>query len=61
MYEKLAVPTDPGTEMKVTPESESLIMPKATAYQGAALFAKKYDWLSALREVYQAMSSKKPK
>ena len=41
MYEKCAVPTVPGREIKVTPDSESPIIPKATAYQGEALLPVK--------------------
>jgi hypothetical protein len=33
--------------MKVTPESEALIIPNATIYQGDFLFPKKKDSLSA--------------
>jgi hypothetical protein len=33
--------THPGTEIKVTPESEAPIIPKATKYQGDELFALK--------------------
>ena len=37
----LCASTQPGTEIKVTPESEAPIIPKATKYQGEALFALK--------------------
>jgi len=54
IYEKLLSTTHPGTEMKVTPDKEALIIPNATMYQGdfrlprkkASLFAflpVKYD------------------
>ena len=41
MYEKLLLTTQPGTEMKVTPDKEALIIPKATIYHGDFLFPKK--------------------
>lgn len=37
----LCASTQPGTEIKVTPESDAPIMPKATKYQGEELFALK--------------------
>jgi len=33
--------TQPGTEIKVTPESDAPIIPNATKYQGEELFALK--------------------
>ena len=33
--------TQPGTEIKVTPESEALIIPKATIYHGDFLLPRK--------------------
>ena len=41
MYEKLLASIHPGTEIKVTPESDAPIIPKATIYQGDCLFALK--------------------
>tara|TARA_Y100000996_G_scaffold318297_1_gene254428 strand:+ start:131 stop:298 length:168 start_codon:yes stop_codon:yes gene_type:complete len=35
------LPTSPGIEINVTPESEVPIIPKATKYQGDDLFALK--------------------
>tara|TARA_B100001778_G_C18026443_1_gene379012 strand:+ start:37 stop:210 length:174 start_codon:yes stop_codon:yes gene_type:complete len=37
----LELPTSPGIEINVTPESEVPIIPKATKYQGDDLFALK--------------------
>lgn len=39
--------THPGTDMKVTPDNEAPIMPKATKYQGDELLALKKVVLSA--------------
>ena len=38
--------TQPGTEMKVTPEMEVPIIPIAIKYQGDWRFAMKNEWLS---------------
>ena len=40
------MPTSPGTEMKVTPEMDVPIIPKAIRYQGELRFAVKKDALS---------------
>jgi len=37
----LCASIQPGTEIKVTPESDAPIIPNATKYQGEALFALK--------------------
>tara|TARA_B100000131_G_C18045857_1_gene584363 strand:- start:1117 stop:1242 length:126 start_codon:yes stop_codon:yes gene_type:complete len=34
-------PTHPGTEIKVTPDSDAPTIPKATKYHGELLFAVK--------------------
>ena len=47
----LSVKTFPGTEIKVTPESEAPIIPKATKYQGLCLSPVKKVSESAFREV----------
>ena len=49
--------TQPGTEMKVTPESEAPIMPKATKYHGEELFALKKVLLSAFFPVINEINS----
>ena len=41
MYANSCPPIIPGTEIKVTPDSEAPIIPKATKYQGADLLALK--------------------
>lgn len=47
-------PTNPGTEIKVTPDKEAPIIPNATKYQGACRPARKKFWLSlSLRLVHQ--------
>ncbi len=46
--------TVPGTETKVTPESEVPIIPNATNTQEALLFALKNDALSAFLDVTTA-------
>jgi hypothetical protein len=40
-------PTSPGTDIKVTPEMEVPIMPKATTYQGDFRLPTKKEALSA--------------
>jgi len=47
MYEKLLSTTQPGTEINVTPESDALIIPNATIYQGDFLLPRKKDSLLA--------------
>jgi hypothetical protein len=46
--------TVPGTETKVTPESDVPIIPNATNIQDALLFALKNEALSAFLEVITA-------
>ncbi|GAA0188601.1 hypothetical protein GCM10009122_47480 [Fulvivirga kasyanovii] len=41
MYENCVSATHPGTEMKVTPDKEAPIIPKATKYQGDCRLAVK--------------------
>ena len=41
------MPTSPGIEIKVTPEREAPIMPKATMYQG--------DWRLAVKKVFESV------
>ena len=60
-YEKEASYTLPGTEMNVTPDSESLIMPMATRYQTEFLLPMKYDCASAFRVVRYEMSNSRKK
>lgn len=43
--------TLPGTEIKVTPDKEAPIIPKATKYQGLCLSPVKKVSVLALREV----------
>jgi hypothetical protein len=50
--------TVPGTETKVTPESEVPIIPKATSTHEALLFALKNDALSAFFEVTTATAKR---
>lgn len=50
--------THPGTEIKVTPDREALIIPNATMYQGDCLFPRKKLKLSAFLPVkYDTMSN----
>lgn len=49
--------THPGTEIKVTPESEAPIIPKATKYQGEELLALKNVLLSAAFPVMKEIQS----
>ena len=61
MYEKLLSTTHPGTEIKVTPDKDALIIPNATIYHGDFLFPRKKDSLFAFLLVKKeiAISSKK--
>jgi hypothetical protein len=47
--------------MKVTPDRESPINPKATTYQGEDRLPKKYAAFPALRPVYQAIPRRNTK
>lgn len=58
MYEKLLSTTQPGTEIKVTPESDALIIPKATMYHGDFLFPRKNASLLAFLLVKKEMKIK---
>ena len=42
----------PGSEIKVTPDSESPIIPNATTIQGEDLFHRKYPKFPVFLEVY---------
>ena len=53
--------TIPGTDTKVTPESEAPIIPNATTYQGDFRFPRKKASLSACRLVNLATNINKPK
>ena len=50
--------TVPGTETKVTPESDVPIIPKATKTQDALLFALKNEALSAFLDVTTATAKR---
>jgi hypothetical protein len=54
-------PTVPGTETKVTPESEVPIMPNATSIQFEFLLPMKKDSLVAFLAVYMATPNKRIK
>jgi len=49
------VPTQPGTDINVTPESDVPIIPNATTNQGDLRFALKKVWLVAPFEVINAI------
>ena len=51
IYENILAPTSPGTEIKVTPDNEAPIMPKATIYQGDFLLPRKKVVLLAVLPV----------
>ena len=55
------MPTQPGTEIKVTPERESPNMPNATTYHGEFLFPRKYPSLFTFRDVIHAIPNKRRK
>jgi hypothetical protein len=55
------LPTQPGTETKVMPDSEAPIIPNATKYQGEALFALKKVLLSAFFPVKRDITNNKKK
>ena len=61
MYEKLLSITHPGTEIKVTPDNEAPIIPKATIYQGDLRFPIKKELLSAFFDVRHEMIIKREK
>jgi hypothetical protein len=50
--------TQPGTDIKVTPDSEAPIIPYATINQGDTLFPIKKDSLSAFRAVNHVTANK---
>ena len=50
-YENAVLPTSPGTEIKVTPDSVAPTIPNATKYHGDLRFAVKNACVSAPREV----------
>src|SRR5688572_2293406 len=54
-YPKPMLPTLPGTEINVTPDSDDPIMPKATRYHGDCRFAVKKVFVSAPFEVITEM------
>jgi len=49
------VPTQPGTDINVTPESDVPIIPNATTNHGDFRFALKKVWLVAPFEVIKAI------
>jgi hypothetical protein len=51
--------TQPGTDIKVTPESEAPIIPYETTNHGDILLPIKNDWLSALLDVIQVTVNNK--
>jgi hypothetical protein len=51
MYPKSESCTQPGTDIKVTPESDAPIIPKATTYQGDFLPALKKSSLESFLPV----------
>ncbi len=53
--------TQPGTEMKVTPESDAPTIPNATTYQGDCLLPTKNPLLSALRPVKYDITNRREK
>ena len=55
------MPTQPGTEIKVTPDNEVPIIPKATKYRGEFLFPTKNELLSAPLDVMRAISNRNRK
>lgn len=57
----MLVTTQPGTEIKVTPESEAPIMPNATMNQGDLRFPIKKLLLSAFRDVSKLIPNKTKK
>jgi len=61
MYENSLLPTQPGMDIKVTPDNEAPIMPNATIYHGDFLLPRKKDSLLALREVRYAMNNNRNK
>ena len=50
-------PTQPGTEIKVTPERDAPTIPKATKYHGELLFAVKNVLLSSFLLVKNEITS----
>ena len=50
-YENALLPTSPGTDIKVTPESAAPTIPNATKYHGDFRFAVKNACVSAPRDV----------
>jgi hypothetical protein len=58
MYENWLSPTQPGTEIKVTPEREAPIIPNATTNQGDFRLARKKEALLAFFPVNQEMTNK---
>ena len=51
----MLAPTSPGTEIKVTPDSEAPIIPNATTYHGDLLLPRKkvrlVDFLPVITEI----------
>ena len=56
MYENCVVPTQPGTDIKVTPESDVPTMPKATQYHLLRRLALKKVSDVAPFDVFHAIS-----
>lgn len=61
MYVKSIDFTQPGTEIKVTPDKEAPTIPKATTYQGDCLLPTKNPLLSAFLPVKYEINSKRAK
>jgi hypothetical protein len=61
MYPNCVLATHPGTETKVNPESDAPIIPNATKYQGAFLFAEKKVALPLLFPTSFEMPNNTPK
>ena len=61
MYVSPVEPTHPGTEIKVTPDSDAPIIPIDTIYQGDCLFPLKKVSLSAFLLVKNEMRINTPK
>jgi len=60
MYENCVDPTHPGTDIKVTPDMEAPIIPKATTNQGEALLPiKKARLVALLAVIHVTMNSSK--
>ena len=61
IYENCDEPTQPGTEINVTPDNDAPIIPKATIYQGDLLLPRKKDSLFAFFPVMWEIHIRIPK